>query len=299
MRIKLTIAYDGTAYCGWQVQPDTISIQTIIQKALQTILRHPIELTGASRTDAGVHALGQIAQFDTEAPIDLSNLCYSTNALLPPDIRILMAEIVPADFHVRYNATGKIYHYHLHLDPFPDPFTRLYSVPVYGAFDHEAFRNAAKHFIGTYDFIAFANESDRGIAARDSIRTLQRFDIIEQDGQLRLELEGDGFLYKMVRNIVGTLLDIGAGRRSSDEIPLLLKMKNRKLSGPTAPARGLFLIEVKYAKNDLQVLHQTIQNAQSLQSPSPIKDNEKGKSIPVKPEFVSKPADHECCPQIR
>ena len=246
MRFKLTLSYDGTNYCGWQVQANATSIQTLVQKALETILRHPISLTGAGRTDAGVHALGQTAHFDTSVSIDPDRLRYSTNALLPADIRIIKIEPVPDDFHARYWATGKIYYYHLQLDPVCDPITRLYRTPVYGKFDRIAFQLAAQQFLGTRDFIAFANESHKGTAARDSIRTLKRLDIVEERGGLRLEFEGDGFLYKMVRNITGTLLDVAAHRRSSRQIAALLQEKNRRLSGSTAPAQGLFLVQVHY-----------------------------------------------------
>lgn len=246
MRIKLTIAYDGTRFSGWQVQANAQSIQAILQKALETVLRHPINLTGAGRTDAGVHALGQTAHFDTNTNIDLSRLRYSVNALLPVEIRVLDATCVPDDFHARYSATGKIYHYHLHLEKVMDPTMRLYRTPVFGAFDRKAFETAAQHFLGEHDFIAFANESDRGAAAHDSVRALKRLDIIEQEGGLRLEFEGNGFLYKMVRNIVGTLLDVAAGRTSSDLVPEILREKKRSLAGPTAPALGLFLMKVQY-----------------------------------------------------
>ena len=246
MRIKLTISYDGTHYCGWQVQLNGKSIQTVVQAVLETILRHPIALSGSGRTDSGVHALGQTAHFDSNDLIDLNRLLYSMNALLPLDIRIIKTELVPDDFHARYWATGKVYHYHLHLDPVSDPMTRLYRTPVYGKFDQMALHLAANQFLGTHDFIAFANDSHKGVAAHDSIRTLKRLDIVEQNGGLRLEFEGDGFLYKMVRNITGTLLDIAAHRRSSDDIAALLLEKNRRATGPTAPAQGLFLMQVKY-----------------------------------------------------
>lgn len=246
MRFKLTISYDGTNYCGWQVQSNATSIQTLVQKAIETILRHPISLTGAGRTDAGVHALGQTAHCDSAISIEPDRLRHSINALLPADIRIIQIQIAPDDFHARYCAAGKIYHYHLQLGPVSDPMTRLYRTPVYGEFDLEAFQHAASQFIGSHNFIAFANESHKGAAAHDSVRTLKRLDIVEQSGGLRLEFEGNGFLYKMVRNITGTLLDVAAHRRSSQEIAGLLLEKNRRLSGPTAPAQGLFLMEVKY-----------------------------------------------------
>lgn len=239
MRIKITISYDGTCYCGWQVQKNGLSIQVLVQKSLETILRHPIDLTGAGRTDAGVHALGQTAHFDTFSLIDLNRLRYSTNALLPPDIRIIHAEEVSDNFHARYSATGKIYHYHIQLDPVSDPMTRLYRYQVFGSFDCAALRQAAPLFIGTHDFINFANEPHKGSAAHDSIRTLKRLDIMDEPGGIRLEFEGDGFLYKMVRNLTGVLIDIAAGRRSSMDI-----FKPRKT---TVPANGLFLVKVNYS----------------------------------------------------
>ena len=240
-RYKISIAYDGTHYAGWQVQPNGTAIQTLIQRALETVLRHPISLTGSSRTDAGVHALGQVAHFDTDHATDLGKLRYAINALLPPDIRIQLIVPAAADFHARYSAMGKIYHYHLQLD-LPDPMSRLYRTQVFGLFDLEAVTLASKHLIGTHDFAAFANASK----IKDTIRTLKRLDVIQEKGGVRLEFEGDGFLYKMVRNIVGTLLDVAAHRTPPDAVADLLKAKDRKLAGPTANAEGLFLIKVLY-----------------------------------------------------
>jgi tRNA pseudouridine38-40 synthase len=247
-RIKITIAYDGTLYCGWQVQPSGTSIQTLVQKALETILRHPIALTGSGRTDAGVHALGQTAHFDTKEPVDLSRLSYAANALLPPDVRILSATPEEDSFHARYSATGKVYYYHLQLGERSDPTTRLYRTPIYGSFDANALREAAAKFLGTHDFHAFANtKEDKPL--EDSIRTLTRLDVLEEEGGLRLEFEGDGFLYKMVRNLTGTLIEVAKGKRRADEISSLLQQKDRRLSGATAPPQGLFLMQVIYARN--------------------------------------------------
>ncbi len=245
-RIKLTLAYDGTNYSGWQVQPNAVSIQALIQKALERMLRHSVALSGSGRTDAGVHAEGQTAHFDTDSTLSPFRLRHSLNALLPPDIRILDAAQVPNDFHARYSAKGKIYHYHIHLARESNPMTRLYRTPILGPFDREAFEQAALHFPGTHDFASFANEAHRGAAALGSIRTLRRLEIFEQSGGLRLEFEGDGFLYKMVRNIVGTLLETAKGKRTSDEIPQLFEEKDRKKAGATAPAQGLFLMKVLY-----------------------------------------------------
>lgn len=243
-RYKLTIAYDGTRYLGWQVQETGDSIQSLTQKALETALRHPIQLTGSGRTDAGVHARGQTAHFDTDLPIDLSRLRISLNALLPEDIRILQIESVPDSFHARYSARSKIYHYHLHLDRVADPFSRLYRAQVFVPIHLERLKIAAQLFLGTHDFSAFANSKET--KSDDTIRTLYRLDVVEQKGGVRLEFEGDGFLYKMVRNITGTLLDIAAGRFEPEEVAVMLASKDRRKAGAAAPSHGLFLMEVRY-----------------------------------------------------
>lgn len=248
MRYKLTIAYDGTAYCGWQVQPHRTTIQSLVQTALTTILRAPTYLTGAGRTDAGVHARGQTAHFDAPYLIDFSQIRLSLNALLPPDIRIFKIEVVEPAFHARYWATSKIYHYHLHLDSVIDPFTRLYKHCVFGPCDLGRIADAIPYFLGTRDFLSFTNESDRKQKLYNSVRTLFHLALIEQQGGARLEFEGDGFLYKMIRNIVGILLEIGAGKRAPQDLPQIFAAKNRIYAGATAPPHGLFLTEVRYGK---------------------------------------------------
>jgi len=158
MRYKLTVAYDGTLYAGWQVQKNGLAIQPLIQKALQTILRHPLNLTGSSRTDAGVHARGQSAHFDSNEPIiEPKRLILSLNALLPKDIQIIDVEQVAKDFHARYSARSKIYHYHLSF--VPDPFTLLYRHEVFGFFDLDLLRAGAKEFLGTHDFTSFVRQN--------------------------------------------------------------------------------------------------------------------------------------------
>lgn len=247
MRYKLTIAYDGTKYAGWQVQENAQSIQPLIQYALETVLRHPTDLTGSSRTDAGVHALEQIAHFDTEVVFEPKKLLLSINALIPTDIRILSVEPVDNDFHARYSASSKIYHYHLYLDPVADPFKKLYCHQVFGNFDLEALKEAAKQFLGTHDFTSFANTKEG--PEKDAVRTLYRLDIVPEKGGLRLEFEGDGFLYKMVRNITGTLLDVAAGRLKPADIPEIFAARDRKRGGFAAPPQGLFLVKVIFSND--------------------------------------------------
>jgi len=248
-RYKLIISYDGTCYCGWQVQAQETkkSIQHLIQNALQTVLRHPLDLTGSGRTDAGVHARGQTAHFDSNVPFEPKRWLLSFNALLPPDIRILTVEPVAAFFHARYSARAKVYHYHLHLNPISDPFSRFTSYQVLGRIDLDLLKRGAELFLGTHDFSSFANRKETGSAAHDAIRTLHRLDVVEQKNGVRLEFEGNGFLYKMVRNITGTLLEVAYGRMELEQIPQILTAKDRRQAGPAAPPQGLFLIEVLYS----------------------------------------------------
>lgn len=245
-KYKMTIAYDGTPFGGWQVQPNSTSIQALVQQALSTILRSPIPLTGSGRTDAGVHALGQVAHFISPKEIDIGKTIASLHGILPPEIRVLEISKTHPDFHARYSATSKTYHYRLHLDKIPDPFKHNYAFHVHHPVYLELLKTAAAHFLGTHDFSSFANEASRGSAAKDAVRTLTRIDIVPEPGGVRLELEGDGFLYKMVRNIVGTLLDVCAGNISAEEIPKILSAKDRRLAGKAAPAHALYLAEVKY-----------------------------------------------------
>lgn len=246
-KYKMTVAYDGTKYGGWQVQPNAVSIQSLIANALRTILRAPeLSLTGSGRTDAGVHALAQTAHFTTASPIDIPKTFASLNALLPDDIRILLMEEIDLDFHARYSAESKTYHYRLHLDPIPNPFKHRYAYRVPHPVDLSLLKEAATHFLGTHDFTSFANEATRGTAAHDPTRTLYRLDVIEEEGGARLEFEGDGFLYKMVRNIVGTLLDVCAGKIDKDCLPAILAAKDRRQAGRAAPPHGLYLVNVKY-----------------------------------------------------
>jgi tRNA pseudouridine38-40 synthase len=245
-RYKLLIAYEGTHYHGWQVQPNGISIQSSLENVLKIILRKEVRIFGAGRTDAGVHALGQAAHFIFDDPIDLHKLLGSMNGLLPTDIRILSVERVEDSFHAQYSAAGKIYRYHLHLQMIESPFKRGFAWHIPYPLDLKAMQEAARMLIGRHDFTAFANESHRGVAAHDPVRTLQRIDFIDEPGGVYLEFEGEGFLYMMVRNIVGTLVEIGSGKRPPQEIERILASKDRRQAGQAAPPQGLFLVKVLY-----------------------------------------------------
>lgn len=243
---KALIAYDGTNYCGWQIQPNGIAIQEAIQDKMAIILREKTSLIGSGRTDAGVHAIGQVANFHSHPIPDLHKFRYSLNALLPPDIRIRSVEEAPMHFHAQYSPIGKTYHYHLTLDRVQMPFVRLYALHVRMKLDLSLLAKAAKLFVGKHDFTSFANEAHLGSASIDPVRTLHRLDLVEEEGGVRLEFEGDGFLYKMVRNIVGTLLEVASGKRPIEEIDRIFKAKDRKLAGQAAPPHALFLMHVNY-----------------------------------------------------
>lgn len=245
MRYKLTISYDGSAYSGWQKQLNGIAIQELIEQALTTLLRTPTVIHGSGRTDAGVHALGQTAHFDClhEEP---KRLQHSLNALLPKDIRILSLEPVASDFHARYSAIAKTYHYNLRLPSIADPFFAAYHYHVPHPVDMTLLEQAASYFIGTHDFTSFSHEAHAGSAARNPVRTLHRLNVMTDLPSVRLEFEGNGFLYKMVRNIVGTLLDVSCGKIPLNKLPHIFAAKDRCLAGRTAPPHGLFLMSVAY-----------------------------------------------------
>jgi len=245
-RYKLLIAYDGTAYSGWQVQPNGNTVQHEIQNAFSRLFHRYVPVTGASRTDAGVHATGQVAHFDLSEEVDLEQLLFRLNAILPKDIRIRNINQVPLTFHSRYYAKKKTYHYHLTLNKVILPFERLYTTYVYQKVDIELMKEASKAFIGTHDFRGFAHQASKGCAKNSPIKTIYGFDWKEEGNSYCLVIQGNGFLHKMVRNMVGTLIDMGYGKLPKDTIERLLKTPDRKQAGQTAAARGLFLSEIEY-----------------------------------------------------
>jgi tRNA pseudouridine38-40 synthase len=245
-KYKITIVYDGTSYCGWQIQPNGITIQEVIQKNLSIILRTSIEITGASRTDSGVHALAQIAHFSYNQEIDKYRFQASINGVLPNDIRVKEIEKVLPAFHARYTAINKVYHYYINLGSIQNPFRRLYSWYFPEKVDVEILKACAIEFIGTRDFSSFANEPRSGATAKNPVRTLRKLDVIHERDGIRLEFEGDSFLYKMVRNITGTMLEVGKGKRRVEEIAAILAAKDRRKAGRAAPPHGLFLVRIDY-----------------------------------------------------
>lgn len=243
MKYKILISYDGTHYVGWQSQPNGISIQETLEKALESFLGEKVVLIGASRTDSGVHALGQVAHFETEKECEARRFLYGINSLLPRDIRVKEISLVDASFHAQYMAKSKLYHYHLYLEKEDDPFTRFYHTHIPYPLNLSLLHEATKVFVGPNDFSAFANA---GSSAKTFTRTIFRLDLIPEKGGFRFECEGDGFLYKMVRNIVGASLDVARGKISLDTLKEILSAKKRTLAPPPAPARGLFLVKINY-----------------------------------------------------
>lgn len=246
-RYKVIISYDGTSYSGWQLQPNGITIQGLLEEALLKIVKKQVRVIGAGRTDAGVHALAQVAHFDLEECLDPIRLPWMLNGILPHAIRIRACSHVPETFHAQRSAQGKEYHYHVWQERIIDPFVQLYRHYFPKQLSLELVKAAAQHFVGTHDFASFAN---LGSSAKTTIRTITRLELIEQEGGFRLEFEGNGFLYKMVRNITGVLLEIGSGKREINQLTELFAQKERQASGAAATAKGLFLVKVNYQTTD-------------------------------------------------
>ena len=242
--IKLIIEYDGTAYNGWQRQADVLTIQQVMEDTLSRIVNDKVVLIASSRTDTGVHALNQVANFRTSTKLPLRNLHLGANSLLPPDIVVKEMSEVPWEFHSQYHARGKIYNYRIYSNPVRAAFARGICWFVHRPLDLEAMSRAARHFLGTHDFNAFcAAQCD----VEDRVRTVTDVGFDREDGgMIVFRIEADGFLRHMVRNIVGTLVDIGRGRIPEDDILRILEARDRRLAGQSAPARGLCLMEVKY-----------------------------------------------------
>jgi tRNA pseudouridine38-40 synthase len=247
---KLTIAYDGTDFHGWQIQPGKPTIQGEIVSVLRRLTQEDVVLHGAGRTDAGVHALGQVGSFRTRSGLSALEFQRALNALLPPAIRIVGAEEVGPDFHARWSATGKTYRYRLYRGKVVPPFIWRYVLHYPFPLDEEKMSEAARRFVGVHDFAAFAASS--GSEEDDRERTTEReifsatIERSETRDELVFSVQGRSFLRYMVRKMTGTLLDIGRGRLAVDDIDRLYELKDRSKSGPTVPPQGLVMVEVKH-----------------------------------------------------
>ena len=243
--LSLLLAYDGTAYYGWQKTKEGPSIEASLESALSTIFQQPIVLQAASRTDRGVHALGQVVDVWIVRPVkDCDRLLLSLNSLLPPDIRVRAIKEVPGSFHPTLHVTSKVYRYHVTLGPVQLPSERWTHWHVYYPLDLPLLLDASKELVGTYDFRGFAN--NRKDRLEDTVRTIFRIDVDAEGNELLFEIEGDHFLYRMCRNIVGTLISISAGKLPQTAIQRALFSKKREHAGVTAPAHGLSLVKVNY-----------------------------------------------------
>ena len=241
--IKLTIEYDGKCYNGWQKQPDKPNIQGEIERAIYNITKEEVELIGSGRTDAGVHALGQVANFKTNSNIAIEKLPLAINSQLKNSIIIKNAEEVDERFHSRYNAKHKTYRYIINNSKTGTALYRNleYCFPI--KLDVAKMKEAAKYFKGEHDFKAFKSS---GTSGKNSVRTIYKAVVKEEGENIIIELTGNGFLYNMVRIISGTLLEVGLGKISPKEIPEIIESKDRQRAGKTLPAHGLYLVEVKY-----------------------------------------------------
>jgi tRNA pseudouridine38-40 synthase len=244
-RIKLTLAYDGTEFFGWQVQPGLPTIQGILEAIFEGIEKKPIHVAGSGRTDAGVHALAQVAAVSIENPIPLYNLRKAVNRLLPGGIRLTAVEEVHGDFHPRFDAKRKTYEYRIFRGEVCSPFERRYVHHHPYPLDEEALVRLAPAFEGEHDFSAFAASDDRDAEERSKVRTIYSSAVERVPEKLIYRVTGSGFLKHMVRNIAGTLLEAGKGNLVESDIQTLLR-DGRPKGGPTAPASGLFLVSVDY-----------------------------------------------------
>lgn len=241
--LKLVVAYDGTAYCGWQRQTNGPTIQAAIEDAFVPLLGEPPTVTGAGRTDTGVHALGQVASVRITSDLGVDAIRRALNVRLAPDIRILSVENAARDFHARFAATGKTYRYRIVTSEIVAPFDRWFVWHLPSRMNLDAMRAAAAHLCGRHDFVVFQSAHS---SVTETVRTITRLDLSPSHDGLIVEVHGDGFLRHMVRAIVGTLADVGAGRRDPDSLPSLLRSRTRHQAGNTAPASGLTLVSVDY-----------------------------------------------------
>lgn len=243
-RMKAIISYDGSGFAGYQVQPGQRTVQLELENVLTGMHKgEPIRVSASGRTDAGVHAMGQVVHFDTPLSIPEDRWQKALNVQLPADIRVFDVGEAPPGFHARFSAVGKVYRYKWTMAPVHSPFERFYTAHVTYPLDVERMREAATYFIGTFDFTSFCSAKTE---VEDRVRTIHHIALENHLDQLHLVIEGNGFLYNMVRIIAGTLLDIGIGKIDPADVPRIIEEKDRKAAGKTAPAQGLYLEKVIY-----------------------------------------------------
>lgn len=247
-RILLVVAYDGTNYHGWQQQPECVTVEGVLNETLSSLFQEEIHVIGASRTDTGVHAYGNVAVFDTQARIPAEKIPYALNRKLPEDIRIQKAVQVADDFHPRKCESRKTYEYRILNTRFPIPQKRLYAYWTYYDLDVERMRQAAEPLIGEHDFTSFCSVNTQ---AESMVRTIYELTVERKNfssEEIVIRVTGNGFLYNMVRIIAGTLIEVGRGRLDPEDVGKILEARNRQAGGPTAPAKGLTLVEYYFVE---------------------------------------------------
>lgn len=244
-RVRMVVSYDGTDYRGWQLQPNGITIEEVLNRELTALLKEPISVIGASRTDSGVHARGNIAVFDTENRMPADKICFALNQRLPEDIRVQRSEEVPADWHPRKANCTKTYEYKVLNRKISMPLERLYAHFCYFNLDLDKMREAAAYLVGEHDFKSFCTVRTQ---AEETVRTIYSLDITKQEDMITIRISGSGFLYNMVRIIAGTLLEVGMGAYPPEHMEEILDARDRQAAGRTAPARGLTLVSMEYQK---------------------------------------------------
>lgn len=249
-RIQLIIEYDGTNYAGWQRQENALAVQQVVEEKLRKLTRESIVLHGASRTDAGVHAMGQSAHFDTGCRIPADKFSFALNTMLPPDVRIRYSREVPESFHARFSTRGKRYRYLFHVHPHASAMHRLTRAHIIYPLDIDLMQREAQSLVGTHDFAAYAAS---GSVVKDTVRTIYRADVTRDGDEVKLIVEGNGFLYNMVRIIAGTLVGVGSGKLQPGTFARAIETGNRLDLGMTAPAHGLTLMEVFYDTKDIEL----------------------------------------------
>jgi len=241
--IKLIIRYDGTNYSGWQSQKNSVSIQDTVRAAIKKVTGSHAVVTASGRTDAGVHALAQVVNFRTVSKIPLQSLRMALNTVLPDDIVVSRAEETTPGFNSQRDARSKLYRYAIYNKDFVDPFLRHYTSRCSFKLNTTLMRRGAKYLVGRHDFTSFRTKDHR---EKNAVRAIKRIKVARRGDIIYIDVEADGFLYNMVRNIVGTLIDVGRGRFKAEYVREIIKKKDRRLCGPTAPAKGLSLVKVRY-----------------------------------------------------
>lgn len=242
-RIRIRVAYDGTNYCGWQIQPNGITIEQVLNETLSQVLHEEIHIIGASRTDSGVHALGNVAVFDTNTSIPSDKLCYAINPHLPEDIRIVESIGVADDFHPRFCDSRKTYQYHIENASLSMPTNRLYTHLVTRPLDVDAMNEGGKYIVGTHDFKSFCASKTQ---AQTTVRCVNDLQVLKEGDRVIIQVTGEGFLYNMVRIIAGTLIKVGLHVYPPEHVKEIIEACDRSKAGETVPAKGLLLKEIKY-----------------------------------------------------